>query len=191
MATGLGKPFLGNLFGGLFFGITATIFKDNWIDRFLLLISTLGMSIPSFFSAILFSWFFGYLLHSYTNLNMTGSLYELDDFGDNYRIVLKNLILPSFVLGIRPLAIIIQLVRSNLLEVLSQDYIKTAFSKGLSKYEVIFKHGLRNSINPVITAVSGWFASLLAGAIFVEYIFGWKGLGKEIVEALNLSLIHI
>ena len=173
------------IFGGLFFGITATIFKDNWIDRFLLLISTLGMSIPSFFSAILFSWFFGYLLHSYTNLNMTGSLYELDDFGDTYRIVLKNLILPSFVLGIRPLAIIIQLVRSNLLEVLSQDYIKTAFSKGLSKYEVIFKHGLRNSINPVITAVSGWFASLLAGAIFVEYIFGWKGLGKEIVEALN------
>ena len=85
------------------------------------------MSIPSFFSAILFSWFFGYLLHSYTNLNMTGSLYELDDFGENYRIVLKNLILPSFVLGIRPLAIITQLVRSNLLEVLSQDYIKTAF----------------------------------------------------------------
>ena len=173
------------IFGGLFFGITATIFKDHWIDRFLLLFSTLGMSIPSFFSAILFSWFFGYLLHSYTNLNMTGSLYELDDFGDTYRIVLKNLILPSFVLGIRPLAIIIQLVRSNLIEVLSQDYIKTAFSKGLSKYEVIFKHGLRNSINPVITAVSGWFASLLAGAIFVEYIFGWKGLGKEIVEALN------
>ena len=173
------------IFGGLFFGITATIFKDHWIDRSLLLFSTLGMSIPSFFSAILFSWFFGYLLHSYTNLNMTGSLYELDDFADTYRIVLKNLILPSFVLGIRPLAIIIQLVRSNLLEVLSQDYIKTAFSKGLSKYEVIFKHGLRNSINPVITAVSGWFASLLAGAIFVEYIFGWKGLGKEIVEALN------
>ena len=173
------------IFGGLFFGITATIFKDHWIDRSLLLFSTLGMSIPSFFSAILFSWFFGYLLHSYTNLNMTGSLYELDDFGETYRIVLKNLILPSFVLGIRPLAIIIQLVRSNLLEVLSQDYIKTAFSKGLSKYEVIFKHGLRNSINPVITAVSGWFASLLAGAIFVEYIFGWKGLGKEIVEALN------
>ena len=143
------------------------------------------MSVPSFFSAILFSWFFGYLLHSYTNLNMTGSLYELDDFGENYRIVLKNLILPSFVLGIRPLAIITQLIRNNLIDVLSQDYIKTALSKGLTKYEVIFKHALRNSINPVITAISGWFASLLAGAIFVEYIFGWKGLGKEIVEALN------
>jgi peptide/nickel transport system permease protein len=170
---------------GIFFGVVATLNKDTWIDRFLQLISTLGMSVPSFFSAILFSWFFGYVLHDYTKLNMTGSLYELDDFGESYSIVWKNLILPSFVLGIRPLAVIIQLMRSNLLEVLSQDYIRTAYSKGLSKYQVVFKHGLKNALNPVITAVSGWFASLLSGAIFVEYIFGWKGLGKEIVEALN------
>ena len=170
---------------GIFLGILATLFKGHWLDRALLLLSTIGMSVPSFFSAILFSWFFGYVLHSYTHLNMTGSLYELDDFGESYRIIWKNLILPSFVLGIRPLAVITQLMRSNLLEVLSQDYIRTAYSKGLSKYQVIFKHALKNAINPVVTAVSGWFASLLAGAIFVEYIFGWKGLGKEIVEALN------
>jgi peptide/nickel transport system permease protein len=93
--------------------------------------------------------------------------------------------LPSFVLGIRPLAVIIQLLRSNLLEVLSEDYIRTAYAKGLSQYQVLFKHAIKNAFNPVLTAVSGWFASLLAGAIFVEYIFGWKGLGKEIVEALN------
>ena len=170
---------------GVLLGVMATIFKDHWIDRFLLFLSTIGMSVPSFFSAILFSWFFGYILHSYTQLNMTGSLYELDDFGDSYHIIWKNLILPSFVLGIRPLAVIIQLIRTNLLEVLSKDYIRTAYSKGLSRYQVIFKHGLKNSLNPVITAVSGWFASLLAGAIFVEYVFGWNGLGKEIVEALN------
>lgn len=172
------------ILGGIL-GVMATIYKDHWIDRFLLFFSTIGMSVPSFFSAILFSWFFGYVLHSYTQLNMTGSLYELDDFGDSYHIVWKNLILPSFVLGIRPLAVIIQLIRTNLLEVLSQDYIRTAYSKGLSRYQVIFKHGLKNSLNPVITAVSGWFASLLAGAIFVEYVFGWNGLGKEIVKALN------
>ena len=172
------------MLGGIL-GVMATIYKDHWIDRFLLFFSTIGMSVPSFFSAILFSWFFGYVLHSYTQLNMTGSLYELDDFGDSYQIVWKNLILPSFVLGIRPLAVIIQLIRTNLLEVLSQDYIRTAYSKGLSRYQVIFKHGLKNSLNPVITAVSGWFASLLAGAIFVEYVFGWNGLGKEIVKALN------
>ncbi|MDA9157591.1 ABC transporter permease [Flavobacteriaceae bacterium] len=170
---------------GIFLGVVATLNKDRWLDRFLQFFSTLGMSVPSFFSAILFSWFFGYVLNRYTNLNMTGSLYELDDLGESYNIVWKNLILPSFVLGIRPLAVIIQLMRSNLLDVLSQDYIRTAYSKGLSKHQVIFKHGLKNALNPVITAISGWFASLLAGAIFVEYIFGWKGLGKEIVEALN------
>ncbi len=170
---------------GVFLGVVATLNKDRWLDRFLQFFSILGMSVPSFFSAILFSWFFGYVLNPYTHLNMTGSLYELDDLGESYQIVWKNLILPSFVLGIRPLAVIIQLMRSNLLEELSQDYIRTAYSKGLSKYQVILKHGLKNALNPVVTAISGWFASLLAGAIFVEYIFGWKGLGKEIVEALN------
>jgi peptide/nickel transport system permease protein len=170
---------------GVFFGLIATLNKDKWLDRFLQFFSTLGMSVPSFFSAILFSWFFGYLLHEYTGLNMTGSLYELDDYGMANRLQWKNLILPSFVLGIRPLAVIIQLLRSNLLEVLSEDYIRTAYAKGLSRYYVLFKHALKNALNPVITAISGWFASLLAGAIFVEYIFGWKGLGKEIVEALN------
>ena len=173
------------IFLGIFLGVVAMLNKDSWLDRFLLFFSTLGMSVPSFFSAILFSWFFGYVLNSYTHLNMTGSLYELDDLGESYQIVWKNLILPSFVLGIRPLAVIIQLMRSNLLDVFSQDYIRTAYSKGLSKDQVVFKHGLKNALNPVITAISGWFASLLAGAIFVEYIFGWKGLGKEIVESLN------
>ncbi|MEK9612710.1 MAG: ABC transporter permease [Flavobacteriaceae bacterium] len=170
---------------GIFLGVLATLNKDRWLDRFLQFFSTLGMSVPSFFSAILFSWFFGYVLNEVTGLNMTGSLYELDDYGESYHIVWKNLILPSFVLGIRPLAVIIQLMRSNLLEVLSQDYIRTAYSKGLTRWQVIYKHGLKNALNPVVTAISGWFASLLAGAIFVEYIFGWKGLGKEIVDALN------
>ena len=115
----------------------------------------------------------------------TGSLFELDDFGEERHLMFKNLILPAFVLGIRPLAVIIQLMRGSLLEVLSQDYIRTAKSKGLSRFKVVFKHGIKNALNPVVTAVSGWFASLLSGAVFVEYIFGWKGLGKEIVTALN------
>ena len=72
-----------------------------------------------------------------------------------------------------------------MIEVLKTDYIRTAISKGLSNFIVIYKHGLRNALNPVITVVSGWFASLLAGAVFVEYIFGWNGIGKEIVDALN------
>jgi peptide/nickel transport system permease protein len=89
------------------------------------------------------------------------------------------------VLGIRPLAVVIQLMRNSLLEVYNQEYIRTAKAKGLSTVQIIKKHALKNALNPVVTAVSGWFASMLAGAVFVEYIFGWNGLGKEIVDALN------
>jgi peptide/nickel transport system permease protein len=170
---------------GLFLGILSALYKDTVLDRIISVISTLGMSVPSFFSAILFAWFFGFILHRYTNLNMTGSLYEVDDFGNAVYIQWKNLILPAIVLGIRPLAVIIQLMRNSLLEVLSQDYIRTARAKGLATFKVIQRHALKNALNPVVTAVSGWFASMLAGAVFVEYIFNWNGLGKEIVNALN------
>ena len=170
---------------GVLLGVVASLLHNSWMDRWLQFLSTLGMSVPSFFSAILFSWFFGFLYHQYTGLNMTGSLYEMDDFGESRVFQLKNLILPAVVLGIRPIAVIIQLMRSSLLDVLSQDYIKTAYSKGMSTYQVIYYHGIKNALNPVVTVISGWFASLLAGAIFVEYIFGWKGMGKEIVTALN------
>ena len=170
---------------GILFGILSAIHKDTWLDRIIAVISTFGMSVPSFFSAILFAWIFGFLLHNFTGLEMTGSLYVVDDFGEKITIQWKNLILPALVLGIRPLAVIIQLMRNSLLEVLSQDYIRTAKAKGLTKYQVIKKHALKNALNPVITAVSGWFASMLAGAVFVEYIFNWNGLGKEIVNALN------
>src|SRR5688500_3618599 len=97
----------------------------------------------------------------------------------------QNLVLPYITLGIRPLAIITQLTRSAMLDVLDQDYIRTAYAKGLPKKKVIWKHGLRNALNPVITAITGWFAELLAGAFFVEYIFGWQGIGKVTVDALE------
>lgn len=170
---------------GVLLGVVSALYKDTWIDRTIALISTLGMSLPSFFAAILFAWVFGFLLHELTNLNMTGSLYEVDDFGNGSHIQWKNIILPAIVLGIRPLGVVIQLMRNSLLEVLSQDYIRTARAKGLSEIRIIRKHALKNALNPVVTAISGWFASMLAGAVFVEYIFGWNGLGKEVVEALN------
>lgn len=170
---------------GIIFGIISALYKDTWIDKTIQILSTFGMSVPSFFSAILFAWLFGFVLHEYTNLEMTGSLYELDDFGETMTIQWKNLILPAIVLGIRPLAVVIQLMRNSLLEVLNQDYIRTARAKGLSEFQVIKNHAVKNALNPVVTAISGWFASMLAGAVFVEYIFGWNGLGKEIVNALN------
>ncbi|WP_372936859.1 ABC transporter permease [Seonamhaeicola sp.] len=173
------------IFLGVVLGIVSALYKDMWLDKVIQLVSTLGMSVPSFFSAILFAWLFGFVLHKYTNLEMTGSLYKLDDFGEAMHIKWKNLILPAVVLGIRPLAVVIQLMRNSLLEVFNQDYIRTARAKGLSEFQIIKKHAIKNAMNPVVTAISGWFASMLAGAVFVEYIFGWNGLGKEIVNALN------
>lgn len=170
---------------GILLGIWSALVKDSWIDRTLLVITSFGMSIPSFFSAIIVAYIFAYLLHDITGFSMTGSLYEIDDLGEGKHLTLKNLVLPALTLGIRPLAVITQLTRNSLLEVLNQDYIRTAYAKGLSSRKVIWKHALKNSLNPVITATSGWFASMLAGAVFIEFIFGWNGLGKEIVNALN------
>ena len=175
------------MFLGVLFGVFSALYKDSFFDKCIATISTIGMSVPSFFSAIVFAWLFGFVLHKYTHLAMTGSLYEVDNFGEGSYIQLKNLILPAFVLGIRPLAVIIQLTRNSLLETLNQDYIRTAKAKGLSKYETIKKHALKNSLNPVVTAVSGWFASMLAGAVFVEYIYNWNGIGKELINALNMK----
>lgn len=170
---------------GVFFGVVAALTKDSIWDKLITLIGTLGMSVPSFFSAILIAWLFGYILSEYTHLNMSGSLYYVDDMGVGVHLQLKNLILPALTLGIRPLGVIIQLTRGSLLEELNQDYIRTARAKGLKGSAIVRKHALRNALNPVITAASGWFASMLAGAVFVEFIFGWNGLGKQIVEALN------
>lgn len=170
---------------GLILGIFSAIYKDGWFDRVSLIVSILGMSLPSFFAAILIAWFFAYVLADYTGLSMFGSLYTVDDFGRGEYIDLKNLILPAITLAIRPLAIITELTRSSMLDVMAQDYIRTARSKGLSVYRIITKHALKNALNPVVTAVSGWFASLMAGAVFVEYIFDWKGVGVVIVDALE------
>lgn len=170
---------------GILLGIVSALLKDTWIDRSLLVITSFGMSIPSFFSAIIMAYIFAFLLHDITHLNMIGSLYEVDDLGEGKHLMLKNLILPALTLGSRPLAVFTQLTRNSLLDVLNQDYIRTAYAKGLSQRTVVLKHALRNALNPVVTAISGWFASMLAGAVFVEFIFGWNGLGKEIVNALN------
>lgn len=170
---------------GILLGIPAALFKDSILDRSLLVFSSFGMSIPSFFAAIIMAWLFAFVLADYTGLQMFGSLYAVDSYTGEKYIDLKNLILPAITLGIRPLAIVVSLTRSSLLDVLSQDYIRTATAKGLSRFSVVIFHGLRNALNPVITAITGWFASLMAGAVFVEYVFDWKGIGVVIVDALE------
>lgn len=170
---------------GIVIGSITAIINHPYINRAVLLVTVFGMSLPSFFAAILMAWIFAYLLADYTGLSMFGSLYTVDDFGNGEYLDLKNLILPAITLGIRPLAIVVELTRTSLLDVFSQDYIRTAYAKGLKKRNVVGIHALKNALNPVITAVSGWFASLLAGAVFVEYVFDWKGIGVVIVDALE------
>jgi peptide/nickel transport system permease protein len=170
---------------GIVLGIFSAIYKESWYDRITLFLSSFGMSLPSFFAAILFGWLFAYVLADITHLNLTGNLIIVDDFGEGYQYQWKNLILPAFTLGIRPLGVFVQLTRNSMLEVLSMDYIRTARAKGLSEFKVVVRHALKNALNPVITAISGWFASMMAGVVFVEYIFAWKGLGYVIVDALT------
>lgn len=168
---------------GVSLGVLAAVKQNTWMDTSAIFASVVGISAPSFFMGILIAYVFGFLLSHYTGLHLTGSLFDYDVTGKTLQ--LKNLLLPALTLGIRPLAIITQLTRSSMLDVLNQDYIRTAYAKGLNKRVVIWKHGLRNALNPVITAITGWFAELLAGAFFVEYIFGWKGIGKVTVDALE------
>lgn len=169
---------------GVLFGIIGALYKGQWPDKLLMVFSIFGMSLPSFVAAILIMWVFAYLLGNLTGLEVTGSLYEIDEF-DGKQLVLKNLILPAITLGVRPLAVFMQLTRNSMLDVMAMDYVRTATAKGLAFKTVVFKHALLNALNPVITAISGWLASLLAGAVFVEIVFGWKGLGLVMLNALN------
>lgn len=170
---------------GVFIGVLTAIFDTDFLNKLTLFITTIGMSLPSFFAAILVAWLFGYVWESFTGLSMTGNLYSVDDYGNGSYLDIKNLILPAFTLGLRPLAVVVELTRTSLLEALSMDYIRTARAKGLKQWRVVTVHALRNAMTPVVTAISGWFASLLAGAVFVEYVFDWKGIGVIIVDALD------
>lgn len=169
---------------GIPLGVVAAVRQNSWLDTTAVFSSIIGISAPSFFMGIIIAYLFGFVLTDWTGLHITGSWFEINFLGER-KLTLQNLILPAITLGIRPLAIIVQLTRSAMLDVLDQDFIRTAYAKGLSKRAVIWKHGLRNALNPVITAITGWFAELLAGAFFIEYIFGWKGIGKVTVDALE------
>lgn len=168
---------------GIPLGVLAAMKADTYIDKTVLSISSVGMSLPSYFAAILIGWLTAYVLGEYTGLNLTGSLYDYEL--DTKKLSLQNIILPSITLGIRPLSVVMQLTRNSLITEIKSNYFRTARAKGLSVNKAIWLHALRNSLNPVITALSGWFASMIAGMVFVEYIFAWKGLGFMLVDALN------
>jgi peptide/nickel transport system permease protein len=148
--------------GGIVLGVLAALKKGTWLDTGVMATAITGISMPAFFAGLVIVCLFAGRLAA-----------------------LHNLILPAIALGIRPLAIITLLMRRAMLDVLSRDYIRTAYARGLTKTRVVLRHALPNALNPLIAATSGWLAELLAGAFFVEYIFGWKGVGKITVDALD------
>ncbi|MEL7339611.1 MAG: ABC transporter permease [Bacteroidota bacterium] len=170
---------------GIGLGVIAALRYGSWVDKSILSFSVLGISAPSFFIGVLVAWIFAVKLRSITGLNVSGHFFEENVFSEGRYIIWQNLLLPALALGIRPLAVFIQLTRSSMLDVLQADYIRTARAKGLSPVRVLLKHALRNALNPVLTSATGWFASLLAGAFFIEYIFDWQGIGKLMIDALN------
>lgn len=170
---------------GIGLGIIAALKQNTWLDWGLIAGSVVGISQPSYVTAVILATVLGYWLHDFTHLSPSGALLMLNDYG-NTVVQWQNLILPALALGIRPVAIILQLCRSSMLDVLQQDYIRTARAKGLSEKIVLVKHALRNALIPVVTALSGWLAAVLTGAYFVEIIFDCKGLGFVTVNALNV-----
>ncbi len=172
---------------GILLGMMAALYQQRWPDRLILSTSVLGISAPSFFIGVFIAWLFAVKLRPLTGMNITGYLFEPHVFDPGRSLVLKNLILPALALGIRPLAVFIQLTRSSMIDVLQTDFIRTAKAKGLSTSRVIFVHALRNALNPVLTSATGWLASLLAGAFFIEYIFNWRGIGKLMIDSLNTN----
>jgi peptide/nickel transport system permease protein len=169
---------------GIVLGVFAALYQYTKWDNLILLFSNIGISQPSFFAGFVIAMVFGYYLSRYTGLSPQGPLLWIDDNGNSI-YVWRNLILPVIALGIRPVAIITQLTRSSMLDVLAMDYVRTAHAKGLGYYTVIFKHALRNALNPVITSISGWLAALFTGAYFIEEVFNFNGLGSQTIFAIR------
>lgn len=175
---------------GIPIGILAAVNKETPLDRALTVISSIGMAIPSFFFAILLlmfavktGWFpvGGLTSYNFHEMSFSGKIIDLT----------KHLVLPVTVLFTISLSGLQRQMRANMLEVLDSDYVKFARAKGLSEFKVIFKHALRNAVNPMITLLGFEFAGLLSGAALTEYVFQYPGLGRLILEAVMKSDINL
>ena len=175
---------------GIPLGIVAALHWRKPIDRILTLFSSIGMAIPSFFFALLLL-----IFAVHTGWFPTGGLtsYNFSEMNLGQKIldVLHHLVLPVFVLFTISLSGLQRQMRGNLLDVLQSDYVKFARAKGLSETKVIYKHALRNAINPMVTLLGFEFASLLSGAALTEYVFQYPGLGRLILEAVMKSDINL
>ena len=175
---------------GIPLGILSAIKKETILDRMLTILASIGMAIPSFFFAILMLIFAvktglfpvgGLTSYNFNEMTFIGKLIDIT----------KHLVLPALVLFTISLSGLQRQMRANMLEVLDSEFVKFARAKGLSENKVLFKHALRNAINPMITLLGFEFAGLLSGAALTEYVFQYPGLGRLILEAVMKSDINL
>lgn len=156
---------------GVIIGVISAIRSYSFVDNATMVFALIGISIPQFVFALLMALVFGSMLKWFP---ISG--YITDGW--------NHLILPMVTLALRPLAIIARITRSSMLDVMNQDYIRTAKAKGLSERKVVFKHTLRNALTPVVTTLSASLAATLGGTFFIEYIFNWPGIGLLAIDSI-------
>ncbi len=163
---------------GVGIGILSAIKSYSLFDNLSMLFALVGISVPSFVMGLLAMLLFGSVLNW---LPVSGYMWEAGE------LHLEYLVLPMLVLALQPVSIIARVTRSSMLEVMTSDYVRTAKAKGATWRAIIYKHALRNALNPVVTTVSAWLAGLLVGVYFIEYIFNWPGIGLQAVDAITRS----
>lgn len=188
---------LWSLLLGVILGVVAAVKKESWVSHTVTSLSLAGYSMPIFWWGLILILYVstplglpasGRLPAEYWIEAETGFMlidtWNSDEEGA-FLAAIKSLILPSVVLGTIPLAIITRMTRSSMLEVLGEDYIRTAKAKGLNTTRIVIVHALRNALIPVVTVVGLIVGQLLSGAVLTENIFSWPGIGKWIIDAIN------
>lgn len=194
---------LGATIIGIPLGIFAAIKRNSFFDYFLMSSSLVGYSMPIFWWGLILILLFSVKLGLTPVSGRIDFIYDIPVFTGFYLIdtlrsgvvstdgfapfmsALKHLILPSIALGTIPLAVIARMTRSSMLEVLGEDYIRTARAKGMKTRRIIYIHALRNALVPIITTLALLFGSIITGAILTETIFSWPGIGKWIVQSIT------
>ncbi len=183
---------------GLFAGIISAVKRYSWFDYISMSTALAGVSMPVFWLGLMLIYFFAVNLGWLPVSGRLGYMYDIDHVTGFYLIdsilmkdyeafwdVCKHLVLPAFALGTIPMAIIARMTRASMIEVMKEDYIRTAKAKGCSKSQVIMIHALKNALMPVITVIGLMLGTLFAGAILTETTFSWPGIGKWLIYAVN------
>jgi peptide/nickel transport system permease protein len=160
-------------------GILSAVRRGSALDRFVMLFATFGLSLPSFWFGLMLIILFSVRLGWLPGTGMTSAV----DGGGAIDIT-KHLIMPAFALAVVPLAVIARYTRSSMLEILGQDYVRTARAKGLGERSVTWSHVFRNSLVALVTMLGLQVGFLLAGAVYIENVFSWPGIGQMLVDAI-------